>query len=102
MRMGLRHDRRFERRPFFVRKRQRLPLFFETKTVTFATLPRNALFDVPVLHTRSIVRPLIRKRRRVARRWCLLMLERGSTRSPHTELIDESGVAGATFGLPLH
>src|SRR5689334_7414265 len=103
MRIALRHERGFDRRPFAVRKRHRLPLCFHTETVTRATLPWNALFAVPVLHTRSIVRPLIRMRLRLARRWRRLMLDRGSTRSPQTLLRDDSAMGPElVLGFPSH
>src|SRR4051812_37676603 len=101
MRIGLLHERAFDSRPFAFRNRHLLPLFFETVTVTFATLPRKPLFEVPVLHTRSMVRPLSCTRRREARRFRLLMLDRGVSRSPHTAFVEDSGVAPDVFGCPL-
>src|SRR3954447_9675868 len=101
MRIAFRHARGVDRRPFLVRNRHFLPLCFHTATVTRFTFPWNALFDVPVLHTRSMVRPLSSTRRRVARRWRRLMLDRGCTLSPQRELRDDSAMAPDVFGCPV-
>src|SRR3954447_3412716 len=80
------HERALPSRPPAVRNLQRLPVWRATNTSTRATLPLNALLLWPVLQTRSIERPLSFTRLRVTRACGLLTLERGSTRSPHTEL----------------
>src|SRR4051794_12045618 len=95
--IGCLHERVGPRRPFAVRKRQRLRLTIRpTETVTLATLPWKALCEVPVSQTRSMVRPESAIRRRVSLD-LRLTLERGSTRSPQTELPGPLGVAP---GLP--